>query len=442
MSFQIFKNNMLSYMQNQDGIATYGDFANKLTTEYDMAIRRGFQTVNNIPVLKTNTELMLTLVNIALLTALQKREGTHTIVNDLGKGVVGYWIGATLNLSPPPVIPATGAVLNISTTAALVSNPGAFPEINPQIPTNDSAIFLDQLILGIQIHLLSIEGIYNTVSLYPGFPVVPPAPGILLWKGYTVPNSRRTSPRISPTPISQTPTTSVDVLLNSIPDDNNTVAGATRVVQQTGREILTDEDLPTSLQLERVKSLLPNDVPPPISQPVEVVATPTEVVKANPRCGIGLDYTANISPNYLLRNLSLDATFPHKIRAQHGLSTDDIVCNLENVALNLLEPIRSKFPSLIINSAFRGTPSLSAGRISQHETGEAIDIQFPGISPQQYLPIAKWIVENTVFDQLIFEHGNSIWLHISTKRVGINRKSTLTMFQGSYERGIKCYYNT
>jgi hypothetical protein len=42
MSFQTFKANMNSYMSNQGGIGSYNNFALKLTTEYDMCIKRGF----------------------------------------------------------------------------------------------------------------------------------------------------------------------------------------------------------------------------------------------------------------------------------------------------------------------------------------------------------------------------------------------------------------
>ena len=36
MSLEIFKQNMLSYMQNQAGINSYGEFAKKLTLEYGL----------------------------------------------------------------------------------------------------------------------------------------------------------------------------------------------------------------------------------------------------------------------------------------------------------------------------------------------------------------------------------------------------------------------
>ena len=40
MSLDIFKRNMLSYMQNQRGIGSYEDYAKKLTQEYDAACKR------------------------------------------------------------------------------------------------------------------------------------------------------------------------------------------------------------------------------------------------------------------------------------------------------------------------------------------------------------------------------------------------------------------
>ena len=66
MSFSLFKQNMKMYMQNQEGITSSDDWAKKVTQEYDMCIKRGLQTVNNIPISAGNTSLMETLVRIAL----------------------------------------------------------------------------------------------------------------------------------------------------------------------------------------------------------------------------------------------------------------------------------------------------------------------------------------------------------------------------------------
>ena len=82
MSLEIFKQNMLSYMQNQAGISSYGDFAKKLTSEYDMAVKRGYETVNGITIAKGNTELMEATLNGILATAFQQPSGEHPIITN------------------------------------------------------------------------------------------------------------------------------------------------------------------------------------------------------------------------------------------------------------------------------------------------------------------------------------------------------------------------
>ena len=178
---------MLRYMQNQEGIDSFDDFANKLTTEYDFAVKRGFQTINNIPIQTGNTQSMETFVKIACQSALNVREGNHTFIDDIGKAIVMYWTGATLISGIPPVIPATGSIQNISTNSASVMIPGQWSPIGPTSPTDDSGLFLDMLLAGIQSHLPTVEFLYNTISLYPSVPAPIPAPGILQAKGYTIP---------------------------------------------------------------------------------------------------------------------------------------------------------------------------------------------------------------------------------------------------------------
>ena len=186
MSFSIFKSSMMSYMKNQDGIDAFPDFAQKITSEYDMCIRRGLQTVNNIPIQTPNVALMQTLVTLACTTAIAKQKGKHTFADDIGKGVLGYWTGGTLVTGIPPIIPAPGSMLNITSTAAMVTTPGTWTPVGPLSPTDDSGVFLDRLISSMQVHLTTIQGMYMTMSLYPGAPPVT-APGVLTWTGFTVP---------------------------------------------------------------------------------------------------------------------------------------------------------------------------------------------------------------------------------------------------------------
>lgn len=387
MSLDIFKQNMLSYMQNQRGIGSYADYAKKLTQEYDAACKRGFETVNGIKIQQGNTELMESMVTSAMATAFQQGSGEHPIITNLGPAFLGYWTGAKMSLSPPPIVPAIGAVLNVLQVNNFITNPGVWQ------PT-------DTLVLE-----------------EPSDP----------------------------------PLQSVEELLNTIPDDNNTPDGATPIVDETDVEVLSDADEDMGSQIRNVQTILRSRIssnnPPASNNPknlklesndfdgkaIECIGDVTDIKKL---------YETKLSPHYKLRTLSLDCLFPHKIKAQRGLSFEDIVCNLKSVAVNILEPLRAKYPKIRVNSAFRGTASLPGGKVSQHEKGQAVDIQIPGLASKDYLPVAEWCVKNLPFDQLIFEHGNTIWLHISYDRnKKKQRKDQKTMYDGKYSNGLTLYYD-
>lgn len=188
MSLSIFKQSMISFMGNPNGIDSFNEFTSNFVRSYDTLIRSGFQTINNIPLQSGNVQLMETLVNIACQTLLTKTSGQFDFISEIGKGIIGYWTGASLVTGLPPVIPAVGAYQNIATTSAIINNPGTFPSLGPQLPTLDTSSFVELLSTAITIHLTTISGIYLTLSLYPGFPPPPPAPGIVQWNGYTVPS--------------------------------------------------------------------------------------------------------------------------------------------------------------------------------------------------------------------------------------------------------------
>ena len=200
MSFQVFKTNMSLWMQSPDKLATgnaesYEDFATKLTEEYDLAAKSGFQTINLVKIRKGNTELMKSLIIVACLKSLSVQSGRHTFVDDIGKAVVGYWTGAQLQSGLPPLIPAIGAIRNISTIYAFCTSPGTWSPFGPTDPTDDSETFLDILISSMQIHLTTLQFIYFTLSIYPG-PALPPAPGILPAISYFIPPSTPTPPNL------------------------------------------------------------------------------------------------------------------------------------------------------------------------------------------------------------------------------------------------------
>jgi hypothetical protein len=162
-----------------------------------------------------------------------------------------------------------------------------------------------------------------------------------------------------------------------------------------------------------------------------------ETIVCSTNVSDGINYNQVLaSTSYTIGDLSSGALFNHNIRAQGGLTEQDIVCNLESLAIYILEPLRNQYGSFRINSGFR----VGGGR-SQHNLGQAVDIQEPSWSYDKYLEVSEWIANNLPHDQLILEHGNAIWLHVSFNSSSrTQRGQLLTMLDGQYEDGLKLYY--
>ncbi len=116
--------------------------------------------------------------------------------------------------------------------------------------------------------------------------------------------------------------------------------------------------------------------------------------------------------------------------------------NLENVAYEILEPVRAKFEKpVIITSGYR-SPKLSEAigskTTSQHCKGMATDFEIIGVPNIQ---VAYWIENNCDFDQLILEFykkgdANAGWIHVSYNEKGTNRKQVLTFDGKTYSNGL------
>jgi len=125
MSWQVFKDNILRYANNPDAIQDIDTVAKLYATEYDAAVKRGFDTVNNTAVTKGNVEVMTQLFKAALQKGLSST-ADYDLVGEMGKGVLAYWSGATLNNFPIPIIPAPGSTINVSIVSNSVSNAGVW----------------------------------------------------------------------------------------------------------------------------------------------------------------------------------------------------------------------------------------------------------------------------------------------------------------------------
>lgn len=100
------------------------------------------------------------------------------------------------------------------------------------------------------------------------------------------------------------------------------------------------------------------------------------------------------------------------------------------LAKHVLQPVREHFGITVINSGYRSkqlNKAIGGSNTSQHCSGEAADIEIPGVSN---LDVAKWISENLEFDQLILEFYSDSdpaagWVHVSYTSNN-NRNQVLT----------------
>ena len=121
---------------------------------------------------------------------------------------------------------------------------------------------------------------------------------------------------------------------------------------------------------------------------------------------------------------------------------EESIARLEYLANTVAQPIRDHFSlTTIINSGYR---CLELNRVlgssdnSQHVTGNAIDIEVPGVDNYD---LAMWVKDNLDFDQLILEFydgtPSSGWVHVSKTTQGKkDRFDCLTINGGSVKRGL------
>jgi hypothetical protein len=155
-----------------------------------------------------------------------------------------------------------------------------------------------------------------------------------------------------------------------------------------------------------------------------------------------------LSPNYNLAQLScaapaakysIPAPGQTKTTPRGTFTREQIINNLTNLATNVIEIIKARYPTVIVTNAYR-----NKGGNSQHEIGEAVDLQFSDItgtlSSQNALMLTraqgiKDLLDNANgYDQFLLEYktnrGGRPWMHISYKRVN-NRRDVRTFLNDS-----------
>jgi GH24 family phage-related lysozyme (muramidase) len=147
------------------------------------------------------------------------------------------------------------------------------------------------------------------------------------------------------------------------------------------------------------------------------------------------DFTWNyrLSENFSLKNTVVGSN-PELPSQCYGKSAAEIVCNLKHLAVNVLEPVKSKYPNMIITNTWRSESKnkrVGGSATSKHMTGQAVDIQFRGFNKKQTFDAAVEIQKMIgSYDQIIVEYsGSTMWIHIGFCHSG-NRNQCLTIKVG------------
>lgn len=134
-----------------------------------------------------------------------------------------------------------------------------------------------------------------------------------------------------------------------------------------------------------------------------------------------------LTTNYTLGSLTKTpkVLFGYQVQPHAGLSTAQIVENLQLLASNVIEPLKEYRSDMFVTNTFR-----TGSNTSQHGQGKAGDMQFSKASKADYFTIAQWIRSNLNFDQLLLEYqttGSKLpWIHVSFN-LSNNRRQILTL---------------
>ena len=140
-----------------------------------------------------------------------------------------------------------------------------------------------------------------------------------------------------------------------------------------------------------------------------------------------------MSSNFNLDDLTINpAVSSYRLNDNMVLTQKEILQNLCFLVGTILDPMKTLYGSFLITSCFR----LKSGG-SQHNIGQAVDIQFPGFSAQQYWDIAQDIRDNVQYDQMILEYGGiNPWFHLSVNPAGHRRNVLTQTAPHTYEPGL------
>ena len=129
-----------------------------------------------------------------------------------------------------------------------------------------------------------------------------------------------------------------------------------------------------------------------------------------------------LTTHFTLAELTRSATA--KAKGIDNTPSDYVTANLTHLCKEVLEPLREAFGQPVtVSSGYRCkalNAAVGGSATSQHMRGEAADISPTATAEgkKRLKEWMRWIIDNTDFDQCIFERNASgtCWIHVSACR--------------------------
>jgi lysophospholipase L1-like esterase len=158
MSWEIFRKNILNIALKPENVGNTDLIAKAYAREYDLAVKRGGDIVNKVPLQKGNVKAMEAYFKKALDNGLNYNE-KYDLVGEMGKGVIAYWstqqaptpllpenqpppTSIKMNIFPIPLVTieqlVSGVTANIVVNSNIVTNPGKW--IKPLAAINNNQV--------------------------------------------------------------------------------------------------------------------------------------------------------------------------------------------------------------------------------------------------------------------------------------------------------------
>jgi len=190
------------------------------------------------------------------------------------------------------------------------------------------------------------------------------------------------------------------------------------------RQRLVEQGFATKDEIDLNRSVIPNDSTQSDSRPSNasagIISSSTDGVENltsfPPTLQLSRYFTLGQMLTYNLNNfnglpLSGGATTAN-------LTKGRVVANLKLLCMNVLDPVRDRYPECAPSNSWRPEASLGNAK-NQHPRGQAADLLFGNIPFERYFDIAAWIKDTLQFDQMLLEYNpRCAWIHISWNAAG------------------------